>query len=67
LYYSNGTSAGTYLIDTPWPAAPTSNGPTSDLLVTKTFVLPSAVTVKIDVAIDNDIQLFVDGTQRIVA
>jgi hypothetical protein len=61
MYYSNGASTGTYLINTAWPAAPTSNGPTSDLLVTKTFILPSAVTVKIDVAIDNDIQVFVDG------
>jgi hypothetical protein len=61
MYYSTGTSTGTYLIHTAWPSAPTQNGPTSDLLVTKTFVLPSAMTVKIDVAIDNDIQVFVDG------
>jgi len=61
LYYTGGTSTGAYLINTAWPAAPTSNGPTSDLLVTKSFVLASALTVKIDIAVDNDIQLFVDG------
>jgi hypothetical protein len=61
LYYSGGTSGGTYLVVTAWPAAPTSNAATSDLLVTKSFVMPSPATVKIDVAVDNDIQVFVDG------
>jgi hypothetical protein len=61
LYYSGGNSGGTFLIKTAWPAAPTINGPTSDLLVTKSFALASPGSVEVDVAVDNDIQVFVDG------
>ncbi|HKV76036.1 MAG TPA: hypothetical protein VJN95_16080 [Gemmatimonadales bacterium] len=47
-------------VATTWPAAPTGF---SDLLVRRTVLVPNgfAGSLKIDVAIDNDIQVFVNG------
>lgn len=50
-------------VHTPWPAAAASSGPTSDLLLRRSFKVPTGWTAgaKVGVAIDNDVQVFVNG------
>ncbi|MFN8651878.1 MAG: hypothetical protein U0133_08275 [Gemmatimonadales bacterium] len=51
-------------VNSPWPAASASNLITSDLLLRHTFLVPTGWTAgaSVRVAIDNDIQVFVNGT-----
>lgn len=51
-------------VNTPWAAAASTNLITSDLLLRHTFLVPSGWTggASVRVAIDNDIQVFVNGT-----
>ncbi len=47
---------------TTWPIGNTSAGGGSDLLLRRHFNLPSVATIKVSVAIDNDVQVFLNGT-----
>ena len=50
-------------VHTPWPAAASTSGPTSDLLLRRNFKVPTgwSAGAKVSVAIDNDVQVFVNG------
>jgi hypothetical protein len=47
---------------TNWPIGSTSEGGGRDLLIRRSFNLPGPATIKVSVAIDNDVQVFLNGT-----